>query len=75
MLATWLVEIFLAKINELEDLAAAERASGDADNFHAERAIVEEDMQQFLKTYKVRSRSLPRSCSGAAPVADAVAAP
>ncbi|GAA5932223.1 hypothetical protein JCM3775_001164 [Rhodotorula graminis] len=52
MLATWLVEIFLAKINELEDLAAAERASGDADNFHAERAIVEEDMQQFLKTYK-----------------------
>ncbi|BGP36576.1 tethering complex subunit [Rhodotorula kratochvilovae] len=52
MLATWLVEIFLAKINELEDLAAAERASGDADNFHAERAIVEEDMQHFLKTYK-----------------------
>lgn len=54
MLATWLVEIFLAKINELEDLAAAERTSGDADNFHAERAIVEDDMRQFLATYKVR---------------------
>ncbi|GAA5995221.1 tethering complex subunit PEP3 [Rhodotorula paludigena] len=52
MLATWLVEIFLAKINELEDLAAAERTSGDADNFHAERAIVEDDMRQFLATYK-----------------------
>ncbi|BGP21553.1 tethering complex subunit [Rhodotorula toruloides] len=52
MLATWLVEIFLAKINELEDLAAAERASEDADNFVAERGMVEEDMRQFLVTYK-----------------------
>ncbi|KAJ8297008.1 Vacuolar protein sorting-associated protein 18 [Rhodotorula toruloides] len=52
MLATWLVEIYLAKINELEDLAAAERASEDADNFVAERGMVEEDMRQFLVTYK-----------------------
>jgi len=53
MLATWLVEIYLAKINELEDAAAAERASEDADNIHAERSMVEEDMRHFLTTYKV----------------------
>ncbi|GAA5878842.1 hypothetical protein JCM1840_000732 [Sporobolomyces johnsonii] len=52
MLATWLVEIYLAKINELEDAAAAERASEDADNILAEKSMVEEDMRQFLTTYK-----------------------
>ncbi|GAA5923143.1 tethering complex subunit PEP3 [Sporobolomyces koalae] len=52
MLATWLVEIYLAKINELDDAAAAERASEDADNIHAERSMVEEDMRHFLSTYK-----------------------
>lgn len=66
MLATWLVEIFLAKINELEDLAAAERASEDADNIVAERAMVEEDMRQFLVTYKVRP-SDPRACPAVGP--------
>ncbi|GAA5958403.1 hypothetical protein JCM3765_007864 [Sporobolomyces pararoseus] len=52
MLATWLVEMYLAKINELEDAAAAERVSEDADNIHVERSIVEEDMRHFLSTYK-----------------------
>lgn len=66
MLATWLVEIYLAKINELEDAAAAERASEDADNIHAERSIVEEDMRHFLTTYKVSHwtiTTLPRKLS------------
>lgn len=53
MLATWLVELYLAKINQLEDLAAAERASEDAENLVVERTIVEEDMRHFLSTYKV----------------------
>ncbi|GAA5992074.1 hypothetical protein JCM10908_000728 [Rhodotorula pacifica] len=52
MLATWLVELYLSKINHLEDLAAAERASEDADNLLVERTIVEEDMRNFLSSYK-----------------------
>ncbi|BGP12644.1 hypothetical protein JCM10213_008782 [Rhodosporidiobolus nylandii] len=52
MLATWLVEMYLAKLTELEDLAAAERASEDAENFLAERAMVEEDMRGLMGTYK-----------------------
>lgn len=54
MLATWLIEIFLSKISQLEDIAAAERASEDAENYTLERSIVDEDMRHFLKTYKVR---------------------
>lgn len=53
MLATWLVEIFLAKINQLEDVAAAERASDDVENVKAEQGLMEDDMRQFLSTYKV----------------------
>lgn len=53
MLATWLVEIFLSKINQLEDIAAAESASDDAENYKTERAIVEDDLKQFLQQYKV----------------------
>ncbi|KAH8918945.1 hypothetical protein BT69DRAFT_1267230 [Atractiella rhizophila] len=52
MLATWLVEMYLAKINQLEDFAASESSSEDAENFHAEKAVMEEDMKQFLDTYK-----------------------
>ncbi|KAK4699337.1 vacuolar protein sorting-associated protein 18, partial [Phenoliferia sp. Uapishka_3] len=52
MLATWLVEIFLSKINQLEDVAAAERASDDVENFKAEQGLMEDDMRQFLSTYK-----------------------
>ncbi|GAA6004427.1 hypothetical protein JCM10207_000722 [Rhodosporidiobolus poonsookiae] len=52
LLATWLVEIYLAKLAELEDLAAAERASDDRDNLLVEQGLVEEDMRGFLETYK-----------------------
>ncbi|THH33502.1 hypothetical protein EUX98_g626 [Antrodiella citrinella] len=52
MLATWLVEFFLSKCNELDDLVASESASQDVVNLHAERAMVEEDLKQFLSTYK-----------------------
>jgi hypothetical protein len=54
MLATWLVEILLSKLNHLEDIAASEAASDEAENFKAEKAMLEDDMKQFLKTYKVR---------------------
>ncbi|GAA5972280.1 hypothetical protein JCM11641_002389 [Rhodosporidiobolus odoratus] len=52
MLSTWLVEMYLAKLTELEDLAAAERSSEDAENLKVEMGIVEEDMRGLLGTYK-----------------------
>ncbi|SCV68374.1 BQ2448_495 [Microbotryum intermedium] len=53
MLATWLVEIYLSKINQLEDMAAAERSLEDAQNFEVEKPMIEEDLRNFLKIYKV----------------------
>lgn len=53
MLATWLVEFYLNKCNELEDVLASEAVSNDADNLQAHRTIVEDDLRQFFDTYKV----------------------
>jgi hypothetical protein len=53
MLATWLVEIYLSKINELEDVAAAEAASTNVENYRVEQEMLEEELRQFLVTYKV----------------------
>jgi len=53
MLATWLVEIYLSKINQLEDIAASEAASDDVENYHTEKSIIEDDLKSFLQTYKV----------------------
>jgi len=54
MLATWLTEIYLAKINELEDLTGADPSGGDdeAANIIAEQQLIEDELQQFLRTYK-----------------------
>ncbi|PLW22745.1 hypothetical protein PCASD_11089 [Puccinia coronata f. sp. avenae] len=53
MLATWLTEIYLAKINELEDLAGSDPSAGDeAANIVAEQQLIEDELQQFLRTYK-----------------------
>lgn len=53
MLATWLVEIYLSKCNELDDLVASEGIAHDVNNLQAERAMVEDDLKQFFETYKV----------------------
>jgi vacuolar protein sorting-associated protein 18 len=53
MLATWLVEIYLTKCNELEDVVASESVSHDVDNLQAERSIIEDDLRQFFETYTV----------------------
>lgn len=55
MLATWLVEIYLSKINQLEDIAAAERSADDVENLKVEKGLLEDEMRQFLTTYKVRA--------------------
>ncbi|EPQ27167.1 uncharacterized protein PFL1_05448 [Pseudozyma flocculosa PF-1] len=52
MLATWLVEIYLGKINQLEDVAAAEAASQDVENYRLEREMLAEELHQFLATYR-----------------------
>lgn len=52
MLATWLVEIYLSKLDELEDIAAAHAASQDVENYHLEQGIFDEELKQFLVTYK-----------------------
>ncbi|OBZ78740.1 Vacuolar protein sorting-associated protein 18 [Grifola frondosa] len=59
MLATWLVEFYLSKCNELDDLVASESVSQDVDNLLAERSILEDDLRHFFETYKARER-LPR---------------
>ncbi|OSC99516.1 hypothetical protein PYCCODRAFT_1479848 [Trametes coccinea BRFM310] len=52
MLATWLVEFYLSKCNELDDLVASESVSQDVDNLLAERAMLEDDLRHFFETYK-----------------------
>ncbi|KAH9486613.1 Vacuolar protein sorting-associated protein 18-like protein [Psilocybe cubensis] len=52
ILATWLVEFYLSKCNELDDIVASESISQDVNNLQAERLIVEEDLRQFFETYK-----------------------
>jgi hypothetical protein len=54
MLATWLVEIYLSKCNTLEDIIAAEAATSDVDSLRTELMLMEEDLRNFLTTYKVR---------------------
>lgn len=58
MLATWLVEIYLSKINQLEDIAAAERSPDDVENLKVEKSLLEDEMRQFLSTYKVCHASI-----------------
>ena len=53
MLATWLVEMYLSKVNTLDDIMASEGASHDIENLRAERQLVEDELRQFLETYKV----------------------
>ncbi|KAL6310046.1 Pep3/Vps18/deep orange family-domain-containing protein [Sparassis latifolia] len=57
MLATWLVEFYLSKCNELDDLVASEAASHDMENLQAERTILEDELRQFLETYKANLES------------------
>lgn len=54
ILATWLVEFYLSKCNELDDIVASESVSHDVENLQAERTLLEEDLRQFFETYKVR---------------------
>ncbi|KAI6136496.1 Pep3/Vps18/deep orange family-domain-containing protein [Pisolithus sp. B1] len=52
MLATWLVEFYLTKCDELDDFCAAEAATSDVQNVETERIILEEDLRHFFETYR-----------------------
>ena len=53
ILATWLVEFYLSKCNELDDMIASRSISQDVENLQAERTILEEEIRHFFVTYKV----------------------
>lgn len=53
MLAIWLVEFYLSKCDELDDLCASETVTSNVENMRAERTILEEDLCHFFETYKV----------------------
>lgn len=53
MLTTWLVEFYLSKCNQLDDLVASESVSHDVENLQAERSLLEDELRQFFETYKV----------------------
>ncbi|KDN42905.1 hypothetical protein RSAG8_06431, partial [Rhizoctonia solani AG-8 WAC10335] len=52
MLATWLVEFYLSKCNELDDLIASSSASNDVSNLQVEQVHLEEELQEFFEAYK-----------------------
>ena len=58
ILATWLVEFYLSKRNELDDMIASRSISQDVENLKAERTILEEEIRHFFETYKVRGMML-----------------
>jgi hypothetical protein len=53
MLATWLIEIYLSKCNNLEDVIAAEAATSNVDSLRTELMLMDEDLKNFLTTYQV----------------------
>lgn len=54
MLATWLVEFYLSRCNELDNLCASESVTSDVEDLKTQRAMLEDDLRQFFDTYKVR---------------------
>ena len=53
MLATWLVEFYLSKYNDLDDLIASESAAHDVEDLKAERMVLDKDLKRFFETYQV----------------------
>ncbi|KAG8753387.1 hypothetical protein FRC14_006087 [Serendipita sp. 396] len=52
MLATWLVEFYLSKFNDLDDLIASESAAHDVEDLKTERTMLDKDLKTFFETYK-----------------------
>ncbi|KAF9902355.1 hypothetical protein BX616_001970, partial [Lobosporangium transversale] len=52
IVCTWLVEIYLSKLNQLEDQAASSASESDVQNFLAEQSVLEDEFKGFLETNK-----------------------
>ncbi|WAQ92137.1 hypothetical protein PtA15_16A43 [Puccinia triticina] len=66
MLANWLTEIYLAKINELEALVGADPLAADQTaNIVVKQQLIEDELQQFLRTYKIESLTFSPGRRGA----------
>ncbi|KAF9270080.1 hypothetical protein L218DRAFT_914019 [Marasmius fiardii PR-910] len=52
ILATWLMEFYLTECNRLDDVVASESVSQDIENVLANRAMLEDDLRQFVDTYQ-----------------------
>ncbi|GAA94421.1 uncharacterized protein L969DRAFT_105058 [Mixia osmundae IAM 14324] len=52
MLSTWLVELFLSKIADLEDIALSQSHTSHTSNIDLERSILEDDLKSFLRSHK-----------------------
>lgn len=62
MLATWLIEIYLSKINQLEDFEAATKVVDEIETYGIEKAMITDDLRVFLVTYKVRWMRFHKRC-------------
>ena len=53
MLVMWLVDLYLSKYNELEDVINAGSFSQNVDNLRTELTLLDDELKQFLGTYSV----------------------
>ncbi|KAG0369768.1 Pep3/Vps18/deep orange family-domain-containing protein [Gamsiella multidivaricata] len=53
IVCTWLVEIYLSKMNQLEDQAASSAAESNVQNLQAEQSVLEDEFKGFLETNKM----------------------
>ncbi|KAI1305565.1 hypothetical protein EDD11_004922 [Mortierella claussenii] len=53
IICTWQVELYLSKMNQLEDQAASSAAESDMQNLQAEQSVLEDDFKGFLETNKM----------------------
>ncbi|KAG0051168.1 hypothetical protein BGZ83_004029 [Gryganskiella cystojenkinii] len=53
IICTWLVEIYLNKMNQLEDQTESSAADSDVQNLQAEQNVLEDEFKGFLETNKM----------------------
>jgi hypothetical protein len=58
MISTWLVEIYLNKLNMLGDLTLSSAGSEEPDNYKENLKSFEEDFRDFLEQNKVKVSSI-----------------
>ncbi len=57
MLGTWLLELYLSKYSQLEDAVSSGSLAQSAQDIKVELSLLEDELKQFLNTYKVRLKT------------------